>query len=177
MLCTQIVFVLTFRTIHVHNMFSPCSELGIFIYWACNSKNNLLSYCGLVDARISASKKDLPVIHVQMHSHYVHYLFTLSCSKKFKKWWINKTVSLHYWLSSKILSWLMSPIKQSLISQLWITIRGHSKTTWTKVYPILTPTLLKWTKMDILNTIYKLLSDPRRLSTNLQPTLLVYIVI
>jgi hypothetical protein len=23
--------------------------------------NNLLSYCGLVDARISASKKDLPV--------------------------------------------------------------------------------------------------------------------
>ena len=24
--------------------------------------NNLLSYCGLVDARISASEKDLPVI-------------------------------------------------------------------------------------------------------------------
>ena len=27
-----------------------------------NSMNNLLSYCGLVDARISASEKDLPVI-------------------------------------------------------------------------------------------------------------------
>ena len=26
-----------------------------------NSMNNLLSYCGLVDARISASDKDLPV--------------------------------------------------------------------------------------------------------------------
>ena len=26
--------------------------------------NNLLSYCGLVDARISASEKDLPVTHV-----------------------------------------------------------------------------------------------------------------
>ena len=25
------------------------------------SRNNLLSYCGLVDARISASEKDLPV--------------------------------------------------------------------------------------------------------------------
>jgi hypothetical protein len=25
--------------------------------------NNLLSYCGLVDARISASEKDLPVIN------------------------------------------------------------------------------------------------------------------
>jgi hypothetical protein len=35
MLCTQIgffVFVLTFRTIYVHNMFSPCSDIGIFMY-------------------------------------------------------------------------------------------------------------------------------------------------
>ena len=31
-----------------------------------NSMNNLLSYCGLVDARISASEKDLPVLwHTQ----------------------------------------------------------------------------------------------------------------
>ena len=42
---------LTFRTIFVHNMFSPCSELGIFMYWTCNSMNNLWSYCGLVDAK------------------------------------------------------------------------------------------------------------------------------
>jgi hypothetical protein len=41
------------KTICVHNMFSPCSELAIFM-------NNLLSYCGLVDARISASERDLP---------------------------------------------------------------------------------------------------------------------
>ena len=27
--------------------------------------NNLLSYCGLVDARISASEKDLPVIKIE----------------------------------------------------------------------------------------------------------------
>ena len=39
-------------------MFSPCSELGIFIVIQLN---NLLSYCGLVDARISTSEKDLPV--------------------------------------------------------------------------------------------------------------------
>ena len=32
MMYTQIVFVLTFRTIYVHNMFSACSELGIFMY-------------------------------------------------------------------------------------------------------------------------------------------------
>ena len=34
-------------------MFSTRSELAIFKY-------NLLSYCGIVDARISASEKDLP---------------------------------------------------------------------------------------------------------------------
>ena len=39
---------------HVLAMFCACSFYG-------NSMNNLLSYCGLVDARISASEKDLPV--------------------------------------------------------------------------------------------------------------------
>ena len=28
-----------------------------------NSMNNLLSHCGLTDARMRASEKDLPVIH------------------------------------------------------------------------------------------------------------------
>ena len=58
--CVQKLF-LTFRTIYVYNMFSTCSELEIFMYWTRNSMNNLLSYCGLVDTRISASEKDLPV--------------------------------------------------------------------------------------------------------------------
>ena len=31
------------------------------MYWTCNSINNLLSYFGLVDVRIRASDKDLPV--------------------------------------------------------------------------------------------------------------------
>ena len=42
-----------------------CSAHVLPMFWACsfqdNSMNNLLSYCGLVDARISASEKDLPV--------------------------------------------------------------------------------------------------------------------
>ena len=58
--CVQKLF-LTLRTISVHNMFSPCSELAIFMYWARNSMNNLLSYCGLVDTKIRASDKDLPL--------------------------------------------------------------------------------------------------------------------
>ena len=40
------------KTMDVHNMF--CVRTG-------KSMNNLLSYCGLVDARIRASEKDLPV--------------------------------------------------------------------------------------------------------------------
>ena len=37
------------------------SEVVVFMYWTGKSMNNLLSYCGLVDTRISASDKDLPV--------------------------------------------------------------------------------------------------------------------
>ena len=33
----------------------------MFMYQNCNSMNNLSSYCGLVDAKIRASDKDLPV--------------------------------------------------------------------------------------------------------------------
>ena len=58
-------FVLTFRTIYVHIMFSWCSELVVFMYWTSNSMNNLSLYCGLVHARIRASDKDLPV-HIAM---------------------------------------------------------------------------------------------------------------
>ena len=41
---------------HVLPMFCTCSFHG-------NSSNNFLSYCGLVDARISAFEKDVPVSH------------------------------------------------------------------------------------------------------------------
>ena len=58
--CVQ-KLLLTFRTISIHNMFSASSELAIFMYWTCNSRNNLLLYCVLIDARISASEKDFPV--------------------------------------------------------------------------------------------------------------------
>ena len=39
----------------------PSFELEIFMYRTCNSMNNLSSYCGLVDAKIRAFDKDLPV--------------------------------------------------------------------------------------------------------------------
>ena len=51
------------ETISVHNMFSPGLSLE-FSGIELNSMNNLSSYCGLVDAKIRASDKDLPVSSV-----------------------------------------------------------------------------------------------------------------
>ena len=58
MLCTKIV--LNIRNNFCTNVL-PRFELWIFMYWTCNSMNNLSSYCGLVDAKTRASDKDLPV--------------------------------------------------------------------------------------------------------------------
>ena len=43
------------------SMYTACSELVVFMYWTRSSMNNLLTYFGLADARISASEKVLPV--------------------------------------------------------------------------------------------------------------------
>jgi hypothetical protein len=60
MLCTKIVLNVgnNFCTQH----FLPRFELGTFMFWTCNLMNNLSSYCGLVDAKVRASDKGLPLI-------------------------------------------------------------------------------------------------------------------
>jgi hypothetical protein len=52
------VSVLTFKTIFVQ-----CTQhvLNLYLSRSGNSMNNLSSYCGLTDARMKASEKDLPV--------------------------------------------------------------------------------------------------------------------
>ena len=42
-------------------MYTAYSELVDFMYWTGKWMSNLLSCCGLVVVRISASEKDLPV--------------------------------------------------------------------------------------------------------------------
>ena len=42
-------------------MYTKCSKLVVFMNCTGKSLNKLLSYCGLVDVRINASDKDLPV--------------------------------------------------------------------------------------------------------------------
>ena len=59
--CVQKMFWMS-ETISVHNMFSP----GLSLEFSCIEPviqwTNLSSYCGLVDAKIRASDKDLPVL-------------------------------------------------------------------------------------------------------------------
>ena len=54
-------------------MYTKFSELIVFMYWPGKLMNNLLSYCGLVDPRIRASEKDLPVLFTRF----------LQCSERF----------------------------------------------------------------------------------------------
>ena len=42
-------------------VYTTCFELVVFMYGTGKSMNNLLSYFELVDQRMSASDKDLPV--------------------------------------------------------------------------------------------------------------------
>ena len=55
---------------HVLLMLCVCSFHG-------NSMNNLLSYCGLVDARISASEKDLPVQNIFIILFFARFIWIL----------------------------------------------------------------------------------------------------
>ena len=62
-------------------MYTTYSELAVFMYRTGKSMNNLLSYCGLVDARIRASNKDLPVIYkVQVLFRNTESRVLTSCS-------------------------------------------------------------------------------------------------
>ena len=51
-----------------------------------NSMNNLLSYCGLVDATISASEKDSPVQKIMYPLIYLNKLKQLQKSYALKIW-------------------------------------------------------------------------------------------
>ena len=57
MLCTKIVFL--FFCFDIQN--NICTQHVVNLYFLGNSMNNILSYCGLTDAKMRASEKDLPV--------------------------------------------------------------------------------------------------------------------
>ena len=101
MLWTQIVFLVFFW--HSEQfMYTTCSELIIFKYWTDKSKNNHLSYYGLVDVRINASDKDLPVLfHVKSILNYcgqttflLSHIFPICCSWCFEHYSISLSMSM-----------------------------------------------------------------------------------
>ena len=53
MLCTQIVFCFDIQN-------NLCTQHVLNLYFYCNSMNSLLSYYGLIDARMRVSDEDLP---------------------------------------------------------------------------------------------------------------------
>ena len=84
--CVQKLFWMSKqKTICVHIMFSSCSELVAFMYWAGKSLDNLLSYCGLVDVRINASDKDLSALYVpfQRRLYFTSHQFSSNFRLKF----------------------------------------------------------------------------------------------
>ena len=46
-----------------------CTQLVLNLYFSGESMNNILSYCGLTDARMKASEKDLPVVVIVRKCH------------------------------------------------------------------------------------------------------------
>ena len=115
MLCTKNVLNVrnNFCTQHV----LPRFELGIFMYWTCNSMNNLSSYCGLVDAKKRASDKDLPVTRT-----------LLNLQNWTNKWYFSHrvVVDLHdqFLLQQEHLSqWLVWPPPYQVVSKLTFVLK------------------------------------------------------
>ena len=61
MLCTEIVMNVKTKTKKQQFVYSTCTKLVVFLYQTCKSINDLSSYCGLFDARLRASEKNLPI--------------------------------------------------------------------------------------------------------------------
>ena len=73
-------------------MYTTCSELGIFMYWTGDSMNNLLSYCGLIEVRISASEENLPVIDFCLF-HFLNF-FNRFMLRSLRPVWLNPRLVL-----------------------------------------------------------------------------------
>ena len=76
--------------LQAQNMGRTCSAHVLIMFCACsfhgNSMDNMFSYCGLIDAKIRASYKDLPVLlygwknDKQVHTN-LNYKFFLKTSR------------------------------------------------------------------------------------------------
>ena len=103
--CVQILFWMSkrkqnFSTQHVLNL-----------YFLGNSMNNLLSYCGLTNARMRASEKDLPVMLFQMLENifvYQTYLLNVLSSIYLA---IGRRISSFSWMYVAVLRMIFHSFK------------------------------------------------------------------
>ena len=102
--CVQ-KFVLNVRNNFCTQHILPRFELGIFMYWTCNSMNNLFSYRWLIDAKITASDKDLPVQFT---------ILLCSCST-----WFEWKISWNRNVISKLRTWTGQSYTNSNIQRSW----------------------------------------------------------
>ena len=81
------------------------------MHWTCNSMSNLLSYWGLVDAKIRASDKDLPVTEViEIFSMFGQWKKTLprqfdSIASAISSWNGNKWLQDYLEKTTIVISW------------------------------------------------------------------------
>ena len=89
----------------------PRFELGIFMNWTCNLMNNLSSFCGLVDAKIKAFDKDLPVLTSNLYKIAIwplancHIVFLVNFAKQLKVLQIALILAI---AETVIIMWLMT---------------------------------------------------------------------
>ena len=99
--CVQLLF---WMSKHKQNKKQFFTQHVVNLYFGGNSMNNLLSYCGLVDAKIRTSDKDLPVqkkmfqfIHTNLLMNIMKKCFSMqklikcmrnSAAHKGPFWWV-----------------------------------------------------------------------------------------
>ena len=88
-----------------------CTQHVVNLYFSENSMNNLLSYCGLTNARMRASEKDLPVMLFQMLENifvYQTYLLNVLSSIYLA---IGRRISSFSWMYVAVLRMIFHSFK------------------------------------------------------------------
>ena len=60
-----------------------CTQHFMNLYFSVNSMNHLLSYCGLIDARMRASEKDLTVNKILVFNRFLGFMNLVEKAKYF----------------------------------------------------------------------------------------------
>ena len=94
MFCTNIVLNVNTKNKNKNNY---CTQHDVNLYFLGNSMNNLLSYCGLTEASMRASEKDLPVESPGQKIYYQIFITLFKSIRGFQKVAIGKKNHKKIW--------------------------------------------------------------------------------